>query len=136
MIAKFRSSDAGRRYPPLRDLSLVPLEGAFMEVDALVTRTIDLSDDRFLESFSTDRNAMRADYYDLKAHWADRLLSLGLESSIGDLIIPQAADHPGMDRWLKVYQDNTMSPPGPQKFAGPDLPSKGLRHRLFGPPRD
>ncbi len=135
MITKFRSSNAGGCHPPFRDLSLVPIEAAFMEIEALVTRTIDLSDDRFLQSVSTDRNAIRADHYDLKAHWADRLLSLGLESSIGDLIIPQAADHPGMDRWLKVYQDNTMSPPEPQKFAGPDLPSKGFRHRLFGPPR-
>src|SRR5262245_23563012 len=65
MITNFRSSDAGRRTPPLRDLSLAPLQGAFMEIDALVTRTIDLNDERFSERVSSDRNAMPGAHYDL-----------------------------------------------------------------------
>jgi hypothetical protein len=134
MITKFRSSDAGHRYLPFRDLSLIPLEEAFMEIDALVTRMIDLSDDRFRREFSSDRGALPRDHYELEAHWVDRLLSLGLKRSVGDVIVPQLEEHAGMDRWLEVYQDNTMSPPEPIK--GPNPPGKELRHRYFGfPPR-
>jgi hypothetical protein len=110
MIANFRSSETGRRDLPLRDLSLVPLQGAFMEVDAFVARTIDLTDERFsTRRLPRDRDAMAGDSIVLEEHWAERLYSLGLVRSVGGTIIPQAADHPGMDRWLTVVQAGTRT---------------------------
>ncbi|UUO07871.1 hypothetical protein M4951_06040 [Blastopirellula sp. J2-11] len=131
MITKFRSSDRGRRHPAFGELLIEPLQLAFMKIDALVTSTIDLGDDRFSVRVTRDRNALLNAHYDLEAHWADRLLSLGLKRSIGGVLIPQEADHPGMDNWSRVYQNSVMSPPEPYGF-NPNLPGKEFRHRHFG----
>jgi hypothetical protein len=110
MITNFRSSETGRRELPLRDLSLVPLHAAFAEVDAFVARTIDLTDDRFsTQRLPSEGDAMAGDSRVLEKYWIDRLFSLGLVRSLGGTIIPQAADHPGMDRWLRVIQACTRA---------------------------
>jgi hypothetical protein len=108
MIANFRSSETGRREPPLSGLSVLPLQTAFAKVDAFIERTINLKDGRFMtRKLPAARSDMAGDRAVLEEHWTDRLSSVGLVRSLGGVITPSAADYPGMDRWLRIFDYST-----------------------------
>ena len=105
MITSFRSSETGLREVPLRDLSLAPLQASFAAIEEFISRTIDLTDDRFsTQRLPREEDTMAGDSIILEKHWIDRLSSLGFVRSLGGTLIPQAENHPGMDRWMRVIQ--------------------------------
>ena len=109
LIGQFRSSKAGRLYPPYPDLSVLPLQQAFWAVDAFLERTLDRSDERFARRLPVEDASMAGDSLILREYFSDKLRSIGMVTSLGGIIIPSSTDHPGIDRWLRIF-DQTTTP--------------------------
>jgi hypothetical protein len=102
-ITRFRSSETGRRVRPLSIPSSMLLRRAFLEIDGLLERTINLEDERFGECYlPTSESSMAGDSVDLGAYFSERLRAVGMIRSLGGVLIPESQEGAGMESWLRV----------------------------------
>jgi hypothetical protein len=114
-IAKFRSSEIGRRPIPRWMPSASPLKRAFLDVATFVGRTIDLQDDRFVTVHLPNTPCdMSIDSTNLRSSFFERLHPLGLRSTLKGVLLPEKQEGSGLQRWEEVVDRSTAKPQRPR----------------------
>jgi hypothetical protein len=123
MITRFRASETGRRVRPLSIPNSMLLRRAFLEIDGLLERTINLDDERFGDCcLPTSESSMAGDSAELEAYFSERLRALGMIRSLGGVLVPESQEGSGTERWLRVLDRATMKSSGPRSrpmLSGP-----------------